>query len=301
MPAYDAAEWIHDAIGSIQSQTLADWECIVVDDASRDATAELAGSVTDPRIRVIRHAMHAGPAAARNTGIREARGEYIQMHDADDLVEPRKLEEQARVLDEHPELDVVYGDARYFDDGDLRSLRRGLTSDDDWMPRLSGGRDVMLPAFLRDNLFPTPAVLVRKRVFETLGLLDETLELHEDYELFLRWADAGVQFQYAGLPATGVLIRCHPSSSSRNRVRMFETKLQVWAQIAPRLDRNLRKITRASRAWTLMRLAREDIERSRKRAVIRLAHAAVLHPDARARARLAARAVAASVFLWPRE
>jgi hypothetical protein len=222
------------------------------------------------------------------------------MHDADDLLEPRKLEQQARFLDEHPEVDVVYGDARYFDDGNPVSLRMGLMSDHDWMPRLSGGRDVMLPAFLHDNLFPTPAALVRKSVLDTVGLFDEELESHEDYELFLRWAEADVRFRYAAIPDTRVLIRCHPTSLSRNRVRMLETKLQVWAEIGSRLDRRTRKITRASRAWTLMRLAREDVKRSRVRAVIRLAHAAFLHPDLSARARFAEKALAASVFLWPR-
>jgi GT2 family glycosyltransferase len=301
MPAYNAAPWIQEAIGSIQRQTLSDWECVVVDDASYDATAELAESSSDSRVRVIRHRANAGVASALNTGIRAARGRYVLMLAADDLIEPRKLEAQTRFLQAHPEVDVVYGEARYFDDGTPHSLRMGLMSDADWMPRLSGGREVMLPALLRNNVFPIPAAVVRRRVFETVGLHDERLDCHVDYELCLRWAEADVQFRYAGLPETAVLIRCHPSSLSQNRVRMLETKLQVLAQIVPRLDPNMRKITRAARAWTLMRLAREDVERSRSHAVKRLTHAAVLHPDMRARARLAARALAASVFLWPRK
>jgi glycosyltransferase involved in cell wall biosynthesis len=303
MPAYNAAEWIQESIRSLQRQTLADWECLVIDDASSDATGHLAQSVHDERVRVIWLETHAGLAAARNIGIRQARGRYIHMHDADDLVEPRKLENQAQFLDEHPEVDAVYGDARYFDDGDPDSLRMGLMSDHDWMPRLSGGRDVMLPAFLQGNLFPIPAVLVRKSIFDKLGLFNENLEFvgHEDYELFLRWAEADVRFRYTALPDTRVLIRCHPASLSQNRVRMLEGKLEVLAKVAPRLDRRTREMTRAPRAWTLMYLAREDVKRSRLRAVIRLAHAAFLHPDTGARARLMARAVAASVFLWPRE
>jgi hypothetical protein len=137
-------------------------------------------------------------------------------------------------------------------------------------------------------------------VFDTGGLFDEKLESHEDYELFLRWAEADVRFQFASLPDTRVLIRCHPASLSQNRLRMLETKLQVWAEIATRLDSREREMVRARQAWTLMRLAREGVNRSRPQAVLRLAHAALLHPDTSARARLMARALAASVFLWPR-
>lgn len=301
MPVRNGGKWLLEAVESVQRQSLLDWECVIVDDGSTDDSREAAGSVQDDRVLLICHGTNRGVSAALNTGIRAASGRYVQMLAADDLIEEEKLERQATFLDEHLDVGIVYGEARYFDDGRPDQLRRNLTSDGDWMPRLSGGRDVMLPAFVRENIFPIPAGLVRRSVFGSVGLHDEKLPSHEDYDWCLRCADAGVRFAHADMPGTAVRIRCHPGSLIQNRVRMLETKLQVWAKIEPQLDKETRKIARGSRAWTLLLLAREDVRESRHlRASGRLVKAVAMHPGVRGRANLATRAFAASVSLWPR-
>lgn len=95
-PAWRAAAFLPATIASVEAQTLGDWELLVVDDASPDATAEVAAAAAarDPRIRLLRHEANRGPAAARNTALEAARGRYLAFLDADDLWLPAKLERQ---------------------------------------------------------------------------------------------------------------------------------------------------------------------------------------------------------------
>lgn len=102
MPAYNAAEYITPTIRSVLGQTHKNWELIVVDDCSTDATAELVESFAsqDARVRLIRlDRNHGAPAGPRNIGVREAVGEWVAFLDADDVWHPQKLECQLRVLE----------------------------------------------------------------------------------------------------------------------------------------------------------------------------------------------------------
>jgi glycosyltransferase involved in cell wall biosynthesis len=107
IPAFDAARYVREAIRSVLAQTHAPLEVIVVDDGSSDTTASVATRFASP-VRVVRRA-HGGIGAARNTGIAEARGEFIALLDADDLWEHDKLARQLEVFAGDPSLDIVFG------------------------------------------------------------------------------------------------------------------------------------------------------------------------------------------------
>lgn len=92
IPTYNRAHLVGRAIQSVLNQTYQDFEIIVVDDGSTDNTEEVVKSFNDPRIRYIRHDQNRGGSAARNTGIKMARGEYIAFQDSDDEWLPEKLE-----------------------------------------------------------------------------------------------------------------------------------------------------------------------------------------------------------------
>lgn len=100
MPAHNAADFIDDAIHSVLGQTFADFELLIVDDASTDKTLEVVGQFGDERIRVISCKRNGGAAKARNRGVRAARGRYIAFIDADDLWQPSKLEKQVAFMRE---------------------------------------------------------------------------------------------------------------------------------------------------------------------------------------------------------
>ncbi len=107
MCAYNAAEFIALAIQSILDQTLTDFELLIVDDASTDTTRDIIHTFKDPRIRVFYHEKNRGSAAARNTALREAKGEYIALMDADDISLPSRLMRQKRYLDTHKDIGLL--------------------------------------------------------------------------------------------------------------------------------------------------------------------------------------------------
>lgn len=99
-PAFEAERFIAETIASVQTQSFGDWELLVVDDASRDRTADVVTALAsaDPRIRLLRQARNGGPARARNRALAEARGRYVAFLDSDDLWLPEKLERQLALM-----------------------------------------------------------------------------------------------------------------------------------------------------------------------------------------------------------
>lgn len=103
MPSFRCARFIRESIASVQDQTYANWELIVVDDCSKDGTVEIVQELQsqDSRIRLFQNETNRGAAVSRNTAIRNAQGRWIAFLDADDLWEPEKLEKQIRFMEEN--------------------------------------------------------------------------------------------------------------------------------------------------------------------------------------------------------
>lgn len=179
MPAYNAGTYVAESIRSVIAQTMADWELLVVDDGSSDDTCEVVGGfLSDPRIRLLKQ-KNAGPAAARNRGIREGTGPFVAFLDADDLWVPEKL---ARTLDEfrlHPEIGLCATGMKVIGpDGAVRGETLGPDRCGQALPDLlSGTFDVLLSS-----------AVVRREVLDRAGLFDESIRLSEDFELWLRVA-----------------------------------------------------------------------------------------------------------------
>ncbi len=102
----NGARYIAETVASIRSQSYEDWEHIIVDDGSEDETHSIVGELAanDSRIRLIRRAVSGGPYAAANEGLREAKGRYLVMIDADDLARPDRITNQVEFLERRPEL-----------------------------------------------------------------------------------------------------------------------------------------------------------------------------------------------------
>ena len=108
IPAYNQATFIPKAVASLQAQTLDSWECIVVDDGSTDNTAEIVTNIalSEPRVRMLQK-QNGGSASARDMGLQQVQGEFIQFLDADDTIASNKLEQQVRLM-EREHLDISY-------------------------------------------------------------------------------------------------------------------------------------------------------------------------------------------------
>lgn len=180
IPAHNAAPWLGDTIRSVLAQTYRDFELIVVNDGSTDRTGAVISGFGD-KIRCVDQ-LNQGLPAARNAGIRNALGEWIALLDADDLWLADKLERQISLLGEAERLAWVYCNAYVFDDttGTTTSMLNAGR-------RLAEG-DILRQLFL-SNFIGTPTPVIRRDVFEDVGMFDETIvPLGEDWDMWLRIA-----------------------------------------------------------------------------------------------------------------
>lgn len=188
IPTYNCAHYLPQAIDSVLAQSYTGLEVIVIDDGSRDNTADVAAAYGS-RIRYMRQE-NSGLPAARNRAIEAAEGELIALLDADDWWEPRKLEPQVELLDADRDVALVYTDLKViYDDG--RVIPSFLAS----RPLTSDG---YVFSHLAQSGFILPStVVLRRSCVEAVGMFDETMRSHEDIDLWLRlchrWKVASVR------------------------------------------------------------------------------------------------------------
>ena len=176
IPAYNAARTLVATVESALAQTVQDFEIIVVDDGSGDMTLDVARSIADPRVRVLSQA-NGGAAAARNTGVTAATGEYVALLDADDLWLPHKLERQLAMLKLTPGVDAVQSGALFVDDKlDLIDVRPCTDTGHSFVETLLFQN---LPAFLS-------ALIVRRNRLIEVGMFDVELEILEEWDMALK-------------------------------------------------------------------------------------------------------------------
>ncbi len=186
MPAYNAGRTIRAAIRSVQEQTWTDWELLVADDGSEDLTRqivrEIAGS--DGRVRLLEQGTDGrgpraagGAAAARNRGVRAARGPWVAFLDSDDLWEPEKLEKQIALVRERQARgqppDIVFTGCGYMDERGRRSSFF-----------LHVPEEVSYRQLLKQNVIGCSTVLIRRE--RALENPMPSGEVHEDYVVWLR-------------------------------------------------------------------------------------------------------------------
>jgi GT2 family glycosyltransferase len=133
------------------------------------------------------------------------------------------------------------------------------------MPRVSGKGEPILKSLIEGNIMVVSCPLIKKEVFQSCGLFDETLKAHEDWDFWIRCALCGIRFFYYDLPDTGTLIRYHSVSMSQNRELMFKTNLQIRKKIFPLLkSREIIKLNRVKIIQTKILLALENIRSGNK-------------------------------------
>lgn len=195
IPTYNRSGLLAEAIESTLAQTWKDLEIIVVDDGSTDDTREVVARYGG-RVRYIFQPNSGRPALARNVGIRRAAGEYIAFLDSDDLVSREKIEMQVRFLRENRRVGMVVTDFSTFADG--KTISRSFTSDGhprfvSWPKTRVGPHEYVLSegvcdCLAMDNFIGTSSVVVRKDVFDSVGLFDESPEVRssEDIDMWFR-------------------------------------------------------------------------------------------------------------------
>ncbi len=183
MPAYNAEQFIGEAIESVLSQTYSNWELIVVDDGSTEGTATIASSYHDPRIKVI-HQPNGGESVARNTALDHMQGDYVAFLDADDYYLPHHLKETIKYMLRHNSVDGVYTDGYYCDQDKnpiqtLQSWRRG-PFEDRVFEEIVRAPDVFGPPL---------CVVIRRRIITHYNLrFDPKIIIGPDWDFFIRYS-----------------------------------------------------------------------------------------------------------------
>ena len=180
VPTYNRAELIERTIHSVLSQTYHELEVIIVDDCSTDDTQDRVAALqeADHRMHYLRHNMNRGAQAARNTGIRKAKGEYIAFLDSDNEWLPRKLGRQMALFSHKADLlGVVYcGYWKVSTGGDLLN---------EYVPRYRG---IVYKQTLVDWLTDTSTLVVRKDILEKIHGFDENIHSYQEWDLCIRLA-----------------------------------------------------------------------------------------------------------------
>lgn len=226
IPTYNRAGLLSRALESALSQSLPADEILVVDDASTDNTKAVVEGLKVPRLRYFRHQNRSGAAAARNTGIRASHGLYIALLDSDDVWHPSKLARQVEVLDQAPpEVGAVYS-------GFWRIMPEGPRYIPDRALKVKEGR-LFIPLLRGEYLIYTSAILVRKCVFEEIGLFDIGFQALEEQDLWMRMAHS-YEFRFIDEPL-GVSYYTAGSLSTDRRLflesyqKLYEKHRQAFA------------------------------------------------------------------------
>lgn len=187
LPAFGAARTIRSALRSVRRQTFRDFECVVVDDGSTDATAEIAVAFAsgDPRFRVVRR-RHEGLVPALDAGLAECRGELIARMDADDVMMRDRLERQVAALDDDATLAAVGAHAML---APRRGLQEGALEYEVWIASIDSPARVAQDLFVECPIVH-PTLVVRASVIRELGGYRDR-GVPEDYDLVLRIAASG--------------------------------------------------------------------------------------------------------------
>ena len=295
--AYNYGHFIGQALDSLAAQTYENWECIVIDDGSTDNTSEVirAYAQKDARVRYL-HQVNSRQAAARNNGVRNSTGKYLQFLDADDLIEPRKLEQQVEFMERNPDVDIVYSDTRFFHTDNPSELLYSMWGENTpWQPGVSGCGVEVLLSLVQKNTIPINSALTRRSIFERVGPFDDELPPVEDWDFWLRCAEAGACFHFSDMAGARALVRSHPSSSSRIRLKLVSSTLLMRKKLATRLKGVEARRINANLLAEVEGIvgAEEVMQNNRARGLYHLARAAVLDRTFRHRFKWLACAIAA--------
>lgn len=252
--ARDAGSTLGETLASLEAQTYANWEAVVVDDGSVDDTAAIA-EAAGGRVRVLRNDRSLGPGPARNRGVREARAELIALLDADDLYKPEYLASQLAAY----ELATAAGRRVGAVACDADYLGPAGPTGERWSDRMGRVERVDLTTLLRENVVYSQ-VLCPRAVFLTLGGYDEGSAMVgvEDYDLWLRMCERG--YEIVVNPVSLALYRPGPGSLSSQVER---TARGIRLTLDRALDRGNLSAAQRRAARRRRRLARGVEHRAR--------------------------------------
>jgi O-antigen biosynthesis protein len=214
IPCFNQGKFIDEAVDSILAQSYTDFEIIIINDGSTDEfTVEKLGNYTRSKTRII-NTENGGLSAARNKGFREAKGEFVQYLDADDMITNLKFEDQLRVFSQNQEVDVCISDYMIFD------IVRNIYCEH---PPSKFPGDLPLEDLLfkweRGWTIPIHSALFKKKLWSNVLPFNEKLRAKEDWFMWCDLAVRGKKFMF--LDKQQAVYRQHESNMTRNNNEMY--------------------------------------------------------------------------------
>lgn len=251
IPCYNMGQYLDEAVNSVLAQTYRDFEIIIVDDGSTDETTkQVLSSFNRPKTRVI-YTANQGPSAARNTGIQQARGEYVLPLDADDKIGSRYMEKAVAVLDQRAEVGIVCCEAEFF--GEVIGK---------WnLPEYS------FPLVLLENMIIEPSFFRTADYRQTRGYNPNMLHNHEDHDFWLSIIELGRSVYR--IPEVFYYYRRR--TGSRDYLTTRDRQIECFVQ----LYRNHRALYEANIAFVFryiaeLRDAKRELEYLKRRKLMKL-------------------------------
>jgi glycosyltransferase involved in cell wall biosynthesis len=234
VPAYNAERFLHSTLSSVACQTFSHFECIVVDDGSTDATAEIAASFCrrDPRFHLLQQP-NAGLGAARNAGIAASNGStpYLWPLDADDVLHPHAMETLLTAIEKRPDAVGAYGWSRYVDEaghavrhGEMEAWCATRKRIRNWrVESVAEEEDTDFSTLLYEGVIQIGCAVLRRSTLEQTGLFHLDCKGREDYDLFLRMSSRG---PFVMVPEVLLDYRRHSGNMSSD-TKLMDHSLQV--------------------------------------------------------------------------
>lgn len=186
VPSYNHEDFIGESITSILNQTFQDFEILILDDSSIDKSLEIANKFTDKRISVFVNDENIGSSATMNKLIQLAKGEYIALLNSDDVWEPNKLEKQVEFMENNRQYGAVFSNAKIIDEegNEFTNKEHFYTSIFELSNR---SRFEWLNYFFNiGNCLCHPSILIRRSVYEDIGLYNQLMSSLPDFEMWVR-------------------------------------------------------------------------------------------------------------------
>ena len=224
IPCHNYAHTLTETLNSIKHQTLSSWEAIIVNDGSTDNTSDVIAyfSLVDKRFIEI-HQQQKGVSAARNAGMKAAKGEYILFLDADDLITPHKLESHKRHFESDRNIDTSYSYCQYFHTSNPEELFPSFDlTNKEWMPITHDSIEAPIKELMTRNLFVISSPVIKRSALPSSILFNERMKFYEDWLFWFSCATAGLSFHYCRDKECATLIRVHDISAAQNKEKMFE-------------------------------------------------------------------------------
>ena len=239
IPCHNYGTMLTETLESLLEQTLKDWEAWIIDDGSTDKTRDVANKfcTQDARFNYV-YQEKSGVSAARNNGLQQARGHYIQFLDADDLISAEKLKIQTALMDAHPEIGVTYSASYYFETNKKELVFKSFQlTNDEWMEKLDISGQELIKILVEKNLFVISSPLIRlPQKPAELAKFKEKLAVYEDWLYWVTLATQGARFTYIENEDCFTLIRVHRSSTVQDKKKMFEGHAPFLKEVIKTLE-----------------------------------------------------------------